>query len=383
MNLKALYEKRAAIIAEMNALVEAAVRETRAMTDEETKALDAKKAELSALDKTIDAAEEQRAERHPKDGGKEKTEEETRAMEDKKLLRDYIRGAAEKRSGEQNLTIGANGAIVPVTIADRIIAEVKSMSPILERADVYREPGTFKVPVWGKANSTHDITVAYSDDFSELTADSGKVTSVDLTGYLFGVLTLVGRRLINSESLDIVDFVIRDQARKMRLFLEGELLNGTQNKIAGLSGATNIVTTASTSAFTADELIDTQAAVIGEYQENAIWIMNRAAFTTIRKMKDTTNRYMLEPDFSAGFPYRLLGKPVYVSDNMPTAAAGGMALTYGDFSGLTVNFREDINLQVLVEKYATQHAIGVVGYAEADGKVTDNQKIAVLKYKAS
>lgn len=383
MNLKALYEKRAAIIAEMNALVEAAVRETRAMTDEETKALDAKKAELSALDKTIDAAEEQRAERHPKDGGKEKTEEETRAMEDKKLLRDYIRGAAEKRSGEQNLTIGANGAIVPVTIADRIIAEVKSMSPILERADVYREPGTFKVPVWGKANSTHDITVAYSDDFNELVADAGKVTSGELTGYLFGVLTLVGRRLINSESLDIVDFVIRDQARKMRLFLEGELLNGTANKIEGLSGATNIVTTASTSAFTADELIDTQAAVIGEYQENAIWIMSRAAFTTIRKMKDTSNRYLLEPDFSAGFPYRLLGKPVYISDNMPTAAAGGMALTYGDYSGLTVNFREDINLQVLVEKYATQHAIGVVGYAEADGKVTDNQKIAVLKYKAS
>jgi HK97 family phage major capsid protein len=68
---------------------------------------------------------------------------------------------------------------------------------------------------------------------------------------------------------------------------------------------------------------------------------------------------------------------------MPKLAAGASAVLYGDYSGLSVNLREDISIQVLREKYATQHAIGVVAWFEFDSKVTDNQKLAVLKMKAS
>ena len=74
---------------------------------------------------------------------------------------------------------------------------------------------------------------------------------------------------------------------------------------------------------------------------------------------------------------------MYLSDNMPKLAAGASAVLYGDYSGLSVNLREDISIQVLREKYATQHAIGVVAWFEFDSKVTDNQKLAVLKMKAS
>ena len=44
---------------------------------------------------------------------------------------------------------------------------------------------------------------------------------------------------------------------------------------------------------------------------------------------------------------------------------------------------EDVNIEVLREKYATQHAIGVVGWIEIDSKVENAQKIASLKMKAS
>ena len=36
-----------------------------------------------------------------------------------------------------------------------------------------------------------------------------------------------------------------------------------------------------------------------------------------------------------------------------------------------------MEIQVLVEKFATQHAIGVCGYSELDTKVENTQKIAV------
>ena len=83
-------------------------------------------------------------------------------------------------------------------------------------------------------------------------------------------------------------------------------------------------------------------------------------FTSLKKLKDSNGRYLLQDDVTGEFPYRLLGKPVYLSDNMPKLAAGASAVLYGDYSGLSVNLREDISIQVLREKYATQHAIGVV-----------------------
>ena len=111
--------------------------------------------------------------------------------------------------------------------------------------------------------------------------------------------------------------------------------------------------------------------------------MHPDTFVAIKKLKDSNNRYLLQDDYSSEFPYRILGKPVYLSDNMPAVAASAKAVLYGDYSGLSVNFRENISIEILREKYATQHAIGVVGWFEFDSKVTDNQKLAVLTMKGA
>jgi HK97 family phage major capsid protein len=50
---------------------------------------------------------------------------------------------------------------------------------------------------------------------------------------------------------------------------------------------------------------------------------------------------------------------------------------YGDFSGLAVKEGEKTEIQVLTERFATQHAVGVVAWGELDAKVEDTQKIAV------
>lgn len=110
--------------------------------------------------------------------------------------------------------------------------------------------------------------------------------------------------------------------------------------------------------------------------------MNPDTFSKIKKLKDGQNRYMLETNLSNGFPYMLLGKPVYVSDNMPAMAASAKAILYGDMTGLAANIREDIGIEVLREKYATQHAIGINAWLEFDSNVIDAQKLAVLEMKA-
>ena len=382
--LKALYERRQKLHADMTALVDKADGEKRALSEEEAAAFDQAEKEIKSLDETIARIKRMRDIPGDPDAGGAGSEGET-LTEEERAFADYVTGRAlELRAGEQNVTMGNNGAIIPTTIANRIIKKVRDICPILERSTLYNVKGTLKVPVWGKSgdSSDHDIAVGYQTEFTDITADAGKFTSIDLGGYLAGALVLIGRSVENNGSFSVVDFITTQIAEEIAAWLEGQLLNGTGSSAAqGALNCTNIVTTASATAITADELIELQAGVKQAYQAGAVWIMNPKTFTLLKKLKDSNNRYLLQDDVTGEFPFRLLGKPVFLSDNMPEVAASAKSVLYGDLSGLSVNFREDISVEVLREKYATQHALGVVAWFEFDSKVTDNQKMAVLTQK--
>lgn len=306
----------------------------------------------------------------------EKAAAETRCFEN------YIRGIVTHER-DNNMTFGDNGAVVPTTIANRIIKKVYDICPILERSTKYNIKGTLELPYYDTNTTT--ISVAYKDEFSALTSSSGTFNSITLTGYLAGALTKISRSLINNSQFDIVAFVVDEMAYAIKRFIENELLNGTPgnppttpSKVLGLYGLTNYITAAAQTAVTADEVVQLHDRIKDEFQENAIWIMSPATRTALRLLKATTGYYLLNDDVSSPFGTTLLGKPVYVSDNMPNMAAGKNAIFYGDFRGLATKFNEELSIEVLREKYADEHAVGVIGWFEFDSKVEDAQKIAKL-----
>ena len=386
--MKKLIELRNKKRAELQAMLDAVKAEERAFTEEETAAFDALEAEIKSLDATIKAEERAQgiSEMHTPDAEPKKADEPTQEELEERAFADFINGKiTEMRAGEQNVDWTNNsGAIIPTTIAKRIIDAVVDICPILAGADVYHEKGVLKIPKWTKANSTHDVTVGYATEFTPLTADSGKFTSVDLGGYLAGALVLVGKSVINSSAINVTQFVIHKIAEKVAQFLEGELLKGSGSSAAqGAVKTSNVVTTGTALTITLDDLIALQSAVKQAHQKNACWTMTSATFTVIKQMKDDNGRPLIEPDVSSEFPYRLLGKPVHLSDNMDEIGGNKLAILYGDYSGLSVNFREDIGIEILREAYHTQHAIGIDCWFEFDSKITDEQKLAVLKIKAS
>ena len=376
-NLKALLERRAELRNTMSALVDAADGEKRAMNEEEVKSFDKAEKELHDIDETLERENRARGIDQTPDLSKDKNQGQ---LQEERAFADYVLGrVSELRAGEQNVSMTNNGAIIPVSIANRIIKAVKDLCPILQRATVYRAKGTLRVPVWGKANTTHDIAVGYQTEFTDITADAGAFTSVELGGYLAGALTLIGRSVENNGAFSVTDFIVQQMAEEIAAWLEGQLLSGTGTSQAqGALNTTNVLTAAGGTAITGDELIGLQASVKQVYQANACWTMHPTTFTAIKKLKDANNRYLLQDDITGEIPFRLLGKPVFLSDNMPEMAAGAKTVLYGDYSGLSVNLREDISIEVLREKYATQHAIGVVSWFEFDSRVTDNQRLAVL-----
>jgi HK97 family phage major capsid protein len=349
------------------------------MTEEEKTQFETLEKEITEIDNTI-AAETRARGLEIVEEMEEDKKLETRAELEERAFENYIRGVVEERADDVNLTVGNNGAVIPSSIANKIIKKVYDISPIYQLATRYNVGGTLNIPYYDE--SEQNITMAYATEFTDLTSTSGKFLSIELKGFLAGVLTKVSKSLINNSQFAIVPFVINAMADSIHRWIEKELLKGTNKRVAGLSTVTLKVDAASATAITADELIDLQEAVPDAYQGPAIWIMNKSTRTAIRKLKDGQGNYLLNKDVTAKWGYTLLGKDVYTSDNMDTMTAGKTAIYYGDMSGLAVKLSEDINIEVLRELFATQHAVGVVGWIEIDSKVENAQKIAKLVMKA-
>ena len=314
--------------------------------------------------------------------GEVMTEEEKQKQieaEERRAFDEYIRKGTEMnlRAGEVSPATNSAGALIPTTIVNYIIKKVYDICPVLERSQKFNVKGNLDVPYYPA--DSNNITVAYQDEFSELTSTSAKFDTVSLKGFLAGALTLVSRSLINNTNIDITGFVVDEMAYQIKRFIEGELLNGTTDKVTGLSTLENGITSASATAITANEIIQLHDSIKDEFQENAMWVMSPATRTALRQLKDNVGRYLLQDDVSLPFGNSILGKPVYVSDNMPDIESGARAIYYGDFRGLGTKFSEEMNVEVLREHYATQHAYGVIGWVEFDAKVINEQMLAVLK----
>ncbi|WP_285397638.1 phage major capsid protein [Lysinibacillus sp. fls2-241-R2A-57] len=377
-SMPTLVEQRNNLLDEMDNLLKGAKEETRALTEQEATRFDEIKNEIAGLDKTIAALDEARSldKKLPAKQAEERTEEEaeTRAFDN------YIRGVVEDRA-DVNLTVGANGAVIPSSIANKIIQKVYDISPIYQLATRYNVGGSLSIPYYDESAGT--IEMAYADEFVELESTSGKFGSIELKGFLAGALSKVSKSLVNNSQFDLVSFVVGKMAESIAKWIENQLLNGTPNKVTGLSTVTQSITAAAATVVTADELIDVQEEVPDVFQGSAIWIMNKETRKDIRKLKDGQGNYLLNKDATARWGYTLLGKDVYTSDNMPKMAAGKTVVFYGDMSGLAVKLSENVSIEILREKYATQHAIGVVGWIEIDSKVENAQKISKLVMKSA
>ncbi|MCD7731347.1 MAG: phage major capsid protein [Oscillospiraceae bacterium] len=142
--LKGLSEKKAELVAEADSLIAATKDERRAFTEEENTRFTAIEAEIKAINNTMDAEKRavqlalQPPDEESVDDVKAKETESAKAEE--RAFTNYVysrcgRAVPEIRADEQNLTMGNNGAIIPVTVIPKTesfdISETISTSNLL------------------------------------------------------------------------------------------------------------------------------------------------------------------------------------------------------------------------------------------------------------
>lgn len=375
MKLKALVEKREDLKNEMQEILSKAEQEQRALTNEEIEKFDNAENEIKNIDATLEREEKQN------NMETKVNEDMTLEQRESKQFIDYIRGVMENRT-DVNLTSGSNGAIIPNTIANKIIKKAYDMSTILRDATKYNTKGTLSIPVYSETSS-NKINMAYKDEFAELESNVGGFTSIDLNNYLCGALVKISKSLINNTDIDLENTIVNLVSEAISRFEERELLYGTDSKVQGLRGVTQGLTTASATAITGAELIKLKNSVKKQFRKNAKWIMSNDTLTAIELLTDQDGKFLFHEDMTGEWNGYLLGYPVEVSDNMEDIGANKVVIYFGDFSGLALKQRTDaLELNVLREKFATQHAIGINAWLEFDAKVENTQKIAKLTIKA-
>lgn len=214
MELKKLMEQRAAKQAEMKAMLDKAGAEERALNKDERESFDKLESEIRDLDGTINAIQAQRdiELNAPKDEAEDDKDEATESAEstdeaEERAFADYIRGNYDEIRSAVNMTKGDNGAVIPSSIANKIIEEIIDICPIFADADRYNIKGNLSIPYYDE--NTSAIQMEYADEFTDGESKSGKFLNITLTGFLGRAICDVSKSLINNSQFDIVSFVVK------------------------------------------------------------------------------------------------------------------------------------------------------------------------------
>ena len=198
----------------------------------------------------------------------------------------------------------------------------------------------------------------------------------------------ISSELLHDSAFDMAGYIAHEFGRRVGVAEEEAIINGDGNhKPFGLlhatQGAQVGVTTASSTALTADELIDLQHSLRAGYRRNGVFIMNDATVKLLRKLKDGNGQFLWQPNVLYGQPDMLLNTRVLTTSCMPLPTAGNKAIIYGDMSYYWLADRQGRSLQRLNELYAANDQIGFKITQRLDGRLILPEAVQVLQMKAA
>lgn len=219
----------------------------------------------------------------------------------------------------------------------------------------------------------------------ETDPDFGELSLLPSTMQSIKVITRYSNEL-SRQSVVSLDAAIKDRlVADVAAAMDSQLFSAGGDGITkprGLFSYTGVQTLAVGGALTLDSLLDAQGLALNANVDPAgtKWIMKSREFIKLRKVKDTSGRYLIEPDVHVAGQYRLFGVPVLVSNRVPdtTAATPTARAALVDFSQVVVARDVAPSVKVLTETFGDydQQAIRVV--YRLDAAPANPQAVVVL-----
>jgi HK97 family phage major capsid protein len=404
--LKELYAKRVALVKQAREVVDLADKEKRSMTAEETAKYDRIMADVDALGEEIRRLEKlEEAEKAMegmetrKAGGKEvylpdgKPLKVSQTAEYRKAFWDALKLGSNALMPDQvrllfdpevrSMVVGTDasgGYLVPDEFERTLVQKLTDENVMRQLATVIRTGGDRAIPVESSAG-----TAAWTSEGGNYTESDPTYTQVTLGAYKAGTIVKVSEELLADSAFDLEAYLANTFAKRIAALEEAAFVagDGSGKPTGVVAGASAGVTGASTTAVTADEIIDLYHSLRRPYRQKAVWLMADSTAKAIRKLKTTDGIYLWQPGLARGTPDTLLDRPVYISDSVPAMAASAKSILFGDFSYYWIADRQGRVMQRLVELYAASGYVGFKMYQRVDGKLTLSEAVKYFANKAS
>ena len=376
---KGLEERRNDLIADMEAIVNKADEETRALSTEEVEKYNNLKQEIAEIDETLRIKEEARTlvTRKSKENKDKKQEERTAEEIQEEELRTAL------NTGAQN----QGGVAVGETLSKDIIKELKDRSAVYAFFDATSVKGDYKILKKASSCQASWLQEGTTPDTSDK-ATAPTLESVILKQHRLYRESAITQQMLNSQEVNLTAFLKEDIAESMVDAIEEAIFKGTgSNQPTGLiQGITKKHTLETRGKIGIDDLKKAKAKIKKSGLKKAKWFMHSDTLLELDLLKDADGRPLLQPDLTKESDYTLLGLPVDCSDTLATLETSGenCVIILANKGAYHTNTQK----QIVINTYddSTYKRAGLIGYGSdvyMDGKTKNPDVVAGIFNPAS
>src|SRR5215204_1171336 len=281
------------------------------------------------------------------------------------VLGDWQGAQAEQRAMAEG-TIGAGGAMVPISLSARIIDRARNTARVLQAGATTVPMETSQVNL---ARFSGDPTGAWHSENAAITPADAALEQISLKAQtLSGIVTLSRELLEDAGNVD--QELTRIFAEVFALKIDSAALYGSgvapePRGVKNTSGITTISMGTNGLALTNyDPLIDAVGTLADNNETATGAIYSPRTGRALAKLKDTTNQPLQVPQY-------LDGVRRYETNQVPTNLTQGTSslasdVFTADWRELLVGLRTSFRVEVLRERYADTGSIGLLAWFRGD-----------------
>ncbi|NBW16153.1 MAG: phage major capsid protein [Caulobacteraceae bacterium] len=257
------------------------------------------------------------------------------------ILRKMAAGELRGHTFEQRVITGSStGAPVPTSFYNEIVKVARLVNPLLDYATVLNTSGGENLQIPSQSGFSTATIVGQGSTVA--TSEPTFNAFVTLGAYKFSALAQLSRELILDSGVDIIGFLAGQFGNAFGNAIGDKVVNGTGTveptgfltaAATGVTGSTGV-----SGAFTADNVIDLIYSVDGALRSlpSFALLANSTSIAALRKLKDTSGRYIFDVADSVGRRDLVLGVPVIETPALPSPATNARSLAVGDLKSLYI-----------------------------------------------
>lgn len=237
-------------------------------------------------------------------------------------------------------------------------------------------------------NTSYSILAKDTSELSKWVPENGEIpiydgmtefTKIPLGSHKLAAFLRLDEDFVKDAAFDIEGYLTNRFAKNFVNAEDAAFISGTGKDmptgiLCDTGGADVGVTTGSV---TFDDVQKLYFSLKPEYRAQGSWLMNDETALYLRGLKDTSGSYLWRGDADT-----LLGKPVFISESMPSAKSGAKPIAFGDFSYYWIAQRKLLSVKTLVEKFTLYGQIGYLAFEFLDGKLIRPEAVKVLQLTA-